>query len=455
MGLWDNIKQKLTGTESAEKDLALNPVPLEKRESWLGPATVYAGVEFSFTVVMTGAALASGFSIGQVVLLIIIALVVITWIGDSINAYLGAKTGLSGTVIARQSLGSIQARIIASLSVLIMMIGWWAVNTALVANAFCVAFGIDYTQQFGPWAIMVIIMGIIFMAPALLGFTSMKLFDYLAVPAGLLIFGFGIYLSVKAHGITEIFQWAPQQTMTWSTAISTILGLNICQWVMISDYSRLHRPILKDSILMPSLIVVVGFVEILIGAIMAVGIGTTTFDIIQVMVVLGYPFWAYLLLFIAQWTSQIVSVYSAGLSLGNMFNTEDLRTQKLLTLSIGVIGIILALAGILNRFMDFLLLLGILFAPLAAVMAVDFFFLRKQKWEDIKGWNLMATITLVLGILIGYYFQYVNPFGIAAVQSYILTGIVYYVLMRVKAAVAPDNFTPESWKTHISKASIK
>ena len=63
---------------------------------------------------------------------------------------------------------------------------------------------------------------------------------------------------------------------------------------------------------------------------MAIGVGT--YDIVQIMVSLGYPFWAYLLLFIAQWTSQIVAVYSAGLGLGNMVNAKDAKTQKLLTL---------------------------------------------------------------------------------------------------------------------------
>jgi cytosine permease len=441
MGILEKIKNKLL--KESEKDLPLNPIPVEKRESWLGPAIVYAGVEFSFAVVMAGAGLAAGFSIKEIILITIVGLAIITWIGDTITAYVGAKTGLPGAVVARQSLGSIQARIIASLGVLMMMIGWWAINTALVANAFCTAFGIDYTKEFGAWAIMVIIMGIVFITPAILGYLSMKWMDYLAIPVGLLLFGMGIYLSIKAHGITGIINWAPTQTIPWSVAVSTIIGLNVCQWIMIADYSRMHRPTWKESILMPSLIVVVGFVEIVIGAIMAVGVGT--YDIVQVMVSLGYPFWAYLLLFIAQWTSQIVAVYSAGLSLGNMVNTNNVITQKLLTLSAGVIGVILAIAGILNKFMAFLLALGVVFSPLAAIIVVDFFFLRKEQWEDIKGWNIGATLALIIGIIIGYYHQYKNPIGIPPLQVYILTGVIYYIIMRIKAAIAPDQFTPKHW----------
>ena len=72
---------------------------------------------------------------------------------------------------------------------------------------------------------------------------------------------------------------------------------------------------------------------------------------------------------------------------------------------------------------------------------VDFFFIRKQQWADNKGWNWMATIALVVGVLVGYFTQYVNTFGIPAVQSLIVSGIVYFAVMKAKAVIKPDHFT--------------
>ena len=440
MGIGEKLKE-----DAEARDIALKPVPPEKKGSWVSPSIVYAGVEFSFAVVMTGAGLAAGFSIWEIVLITILSLGIITWIGDAINAYMGAKTGLPGAVIARQSFGSIQARIIVSIALLFMLIGWWAINTALVANAICAALGIDYTTNVIAWGIMVVIIGFIFIIPAVLGFTSMKWMDYVAVPVGLLIFAIGIYLSIKAHGLSGIMSWNPPHTISWSAAISSIIGLNVCQWVMLSDYSRMHKPTWKDSLLMPSLLVVVGFAEILIGAVMSVGIGT--WDIIAVMIALGYPFWAYFLIFVAQWTSNVVSVYSSGLALGNMFNVKKLTLQRIITLSIGIVGIILALAGILSKFMDFLLALGIVFPVIGGIMTIDFFVIRKQEWYDIQGWNWMATITFVIGVVIGYYLQYVWVWGIPPVELYLISVVVYYLLMKAKAKYAPDKFTPEHWAT--------
>ncbi|NJE61720.1 permease [Thermococcus sp. 21S7] len=427
---------------SEEKDVAIDAVPLERRESWVSPAVVYAGVEFTLSVVMVGAGLVGSFSVAKVAMIVAVALL-ITWVGDSLNAYIGAKTGRASTVIARQSFGSLQARTLVALLVIIMGLGWWGVQTAIMANAISIALGIDYTASWGAWALIVVILGVIFGIPAILGYTSMKWTDYLAVPVGLFIFGLGVYLSVMKHGVSGIINWNPTPQMTIAVAISTVIGVNVVQWVMISDYSRQTKPGWKNAVLVPSLTMAVGFILMVVGAIMAVGVGT--WDIVAVMVALGYPFWAYFMMFVAQWTTQIVNVYTPGLALSNMLNLRTGRARAMATAGIVIVGMLLALAGILSRYMDFLLLLGIVFPPIAAVMMTDFFVLRKEEWEDIQGWNLMATLALVVGILSGYYMQYKHFFGLPAIQTFIITSIAYYLLMRLKASTSPDKFTPRHW----------
>lgn len=246
MGLIDKLKH------SEEKDVAIDAVPLESRESWVSPAVVYAGVEFTLSVVMVGAGLVGSFSVAKVAMIVAIALL-ITWVGDSLNAYIGAKTGRPSTVIARQSFGSLQARTLIALLVILMGLGWWGIQTAIMANAISAALGIDYTSNWGAWAVIVIILGIIFGIPAILGYTSMKWTDYLAVPVGLLVFGMGVYLSVSKHGVSGIMNWNPTPQMAVAVAISTVIGVNVVQWVMISDYSRQMKPGWKNAFLMPSL----------------------------------------------------------------------------------------------------------------------------------------------------------------------------------------------------------
>ncbi|WP_077302414.1 hypothetical protein [Virgibacillus pantothenticus] len=52
---------------------------------------------------------------------------------------------------------------------------------------------------------------------------------------------------------------------------------------------------------------------------------------------------------------------------------------------------------------------------------------------DNNGWNWIATIALVMGTITGYISQYVTSFGLRAVQSLIIAGIVYCFAMKIKA----------------------
>lgn len=430
------LNRKNSGRD--ELDNPLEMVPLDKRESWISPAVVYAGVEFCLAVIMTGALLAGSFNIVEISLILAIAFG-ITWVGDSVQAYIGAKTGRPSTVIAKQAFGSLQARTVIALAVIIMGLGWWGIQTAVMGNAITAALGIDYTANWGIWAAITIVLGLIFAIPAILGYTSIKWTDYVAIPIGLFIFGLGAYLSIRSHGWSGIVGWNPPHDMKWTAAISLIIGVNVCQWVMISDYSRLVKPTVKNAVLVPSLTMIVGFGLMLVGAIMAVGVGTS--DIIAVMVVLGYPFWAYFLMFIAQWTTQIINVYTPGLGVSNMFNLKSGRAMA--TLGITVIGIILALAGILDMFEDFLGLLAIIYPAIGAIIITDFF--MRDNWKEIDGWNWIATLALVIGLVAGYLMQYTYQIGIPPVQTFFITSAIYYVLMKAKAAKSPDKFTPKGW----------
>lgn len=172
---------------------------------------------------------------------------------------------------------------------------------------------------------------------------------------------------------------------------------------------------------------------------MSIGVGDA--DIVNVMMNLGFPVWGFLILWLATWTSQLVNNYSMGLALANMLNVNSNKGRALLTLAGTIISIVIALAGILDYFMDFLYMTALIYPAIGGVMMADFFFIRKQQWTDNKGWNWMATIALVVGTLVGYYTQYVHSFGLPAVQSIIASAFVYIIAMKIKAKVAPDHFT--------------
>ncbi|MBM7714859.1 cytosine permease [Siminovitchia sp. FSL H7-0308] len=422
-----------------DKDSAMNRVPASERQHWIVPATIFGGLEFSVPVIMIGAALAGSFGLTKVLVILLIGLVIIQWAGNALQGYIGAKTGLPSSVIARNSFGSLQARFIIALALVILNVGWFAVNTAVAGNAIAAVFGIDYANSRILWALLTVLAGALFALPAVIGYHSMKWTDYLAVPSGLLLITAAVFYVLKGTGWDAIMSWSPEPTMTFMGGISLVLGANVAQWLIASDYTRYSKPALKDQALIPLGIVVIGFVFFLTGAIMSVGVGEA--DIVLVMQNLGFPFWGFLILWLALWTSQLVASYSIGLAAANMFNVQSGRGRAWLTVIGSAVGVLLALLGILSYFMDFLVLLGVIYPAIAGVMFADFFFIRNKNWEDKEGWNWVATIAMAGGGFLGYVTQYLVPFGIPAVQSLIASVFIYLIGMKLKAQYAPDHFT--------------
>src|SRR5690606_41526133 len=93
-----------------DKDSATRRVPESERQHWIVPATIFGGLEFSVPVIMIGAVLAGAFGLSEILLILLVGLVLIQWLGNALQGYIGAKTGLPSSVIARSSFGALQAR---------------------------------------------------------------------------------------------------------------------------------------------------------------------------------------------------------------------------------------------------------------------------------------------------------------------------------------------------------
>lgn len=105
-----------------------------------------------------------------------------------------------------------------------------------------------------------------------------------------------------------------------------------------------------------------------------------------------------------------------------------------------IIAIVVSLLGMMDHFQDMLTMAALIYPGIAGVIFTDFF-MRKGVWKDKQGWNMVATMALVANLIVGYLTTYVIKIGIPPVQSIIVTCIVYYFGMKLKAGNSPDKFT--------------
>ena len=419
-----------SSTKSTEnRDSSSEVISLNDRQAWYVPAFIFGGLEFCIPVLLIGGILIGNFSLLEIIGILTVALVFFQWIGNAIQGYIGAKTGLTSSALAALSFGKEQSRIIVGIVILALTLGWWAIQTSVAADAFCALLGINKDADLFLYILSTFVIGILFAIPSILGYASIKWVDYVAIPAGLLLVTVALYLSINNMGWEKITEWNPEGTMSFTEAINLVISINVAQWLIAPDYTRFAKPTWRDNILIPLGIIIVGFPLFIVGGIMSMGTGNA--DIVQVMQELGFPAWGFVVLWVATWTSQLVSNYTGGLVLCNMFNLHDDKSRKTMTLLFALIGIILALLGIMEQFVNFLYTLALIVPVIAGVIMAHYFFISKNVLATQQSWNWLATISILAGLLVGYLTQYQFPIGFPAVQSLIVSGALYVLLNKM------------------------
>ncbi len=405
---------------------ASEAIPENARQPWYVPAFIFGGLEFCIPVLLIGGILIGNFSLLEIIAILMIALVFFQWIGNAIQGYIGAKTGLTSSALAALSFGKEQSRIVVGIVILVLTLGWWAIQTSVAADAFSALVGIDKNENFLLYVLSTAGIGFLFAIPSILGYASIKWVDYVAIPAGLLLVTVALYLSITNMGWAKITAWDPEGSMSFIEAINLVISINVAQWLIAPDYTRFAKPTWRANILIPLGIIIVGFPLFIVGGIMSMGTGNS--DIVQVMQELGFPAWGFVVLWIATWTSQLVSNYTGGLVLCNMFNLNDNKGRKTMTLLFAIIGIIMALLGIMDQFVNFLYTLALIVPVIAGVIMAHYFFVSKKVFTTEQSWNWLATISILIGLFVGYMTQYQFPMGIPAVQSLLASGALYAAL---------------------------
>jgi cytosine permease len=143
-----------------------------------------------------------------------------------------------------------------------------------------------------------------------------------------------------------------------------------------------------------------------------------TWDIVEIMLKLGWGVLALLVLLLAQWTSNDNNLYCSALGFAVVF--KKLKKWQL-TLISGVIGIILALVGIYDNLITFLSFLGILIPPMGGVIIADYFFFNgkyyKAAYQDkLRTVNILPLAAWIIASVVSLLTTY-TPFSLTTVPS--------------------------------------
>ncbi|NLC68344.1 MAG: cytosine permease [Clostridiaceae bacterium] len=414
------------------EDYALRPVPESERKGWLATFIVWVCYNVVIGDMATGIALGANLdfksalialTIGDIFLLIVM----------SLTGYVGAKTGLGSMPLFRLTTGKF-GTYIASLIIAFTSVGWFAVQLGFFGQIWA---------QFLPLSVSVLaaIGGLLMMTTAIIGFEGLEMISKISViPLFIFIFG-GFIVALGQVGVDTLITYSPQGTQIGSLAvgISTVFGSWAVGSALMPDVSRYAKADFKKILLVWGAALFIGhYILPISGIAFALIKGTWDFGEISLFVgkaALGSGLVGALIISLAQWTTNDNNLYSASLALTNILEKDKWKVS----LALGIIGTIAGYSGAVNFFVDFMILLGTVVPPMAALLISDYLLLPKLGFERNYDYNKIsyehipfikwsAVIAWGVGIVVAF----VTP-GVAAVNGIIATLIAHVALTYLEA----------------------
>jgi len=417
-------------------DYSLTRVPLEGKQAVWKITMIRLGGLSCLPMLMLGAILGYSMSFKNAILAVILGSVILQVVGWAIGA-IAAREGLSTSLITRWTgFGKFGSALI-GLIFAITNFGWFGIQNSVFAEGLYKVTGIF---NFTIWAI---ICGIGVTLIVIYGIKFMSITANIALPLFFigLFWAFAKMLAGRDLG-TLISEPAPGDTITMISAAVMVAGGFMLGAIVTADYSRFLKTN-KQVFWMVLISTFVGELGMsIIGMLMARA--TKSSDVTTIIISLSGAIGLLLVVFSTLKINDL-NLYGGSLGITNFFNLAFGVTwnRAMVTLVIGILGTILSVLGVLNYLTNYLILLGTYMPPVAAIIIVDYFILKRNRKmldesraangslpDKMEVWNPMALIAWIIGGLCGQFITW----GICSVNALVAGGMAYFVLMKIYAA---------------------
>lgn len=384
-----------------------------------------AMVLFSFTF-FTGTMFAGG-KIG--VAFNFVDLLWITAIGNLLLALyaaslglISARSGLNTVLMGRFCFGNLGSKL-SDFLLGFAELGWYAWGTATLAISLVKIVGMPES-----WVIpLMVLFGLLFSVTALVGFKGLEYLSRVSIPLMFILLITSIVLATKEiGGWTGLTAVKPTETMTFSTAVTIVFGTFASGATQITNWTRMSKNG-KIAVWACLISFVIGNgLMVLAGAWMAIVYQQA--DIVEVLVLQGLSVAAVIMLCMNLWTIQGPTIYNVSAAACHLVRSERRKTMTILA---AIVGIVLAVAGMYELLLPFLLLLGAIIPPVGGVIMADYWVRYKGQYPllndvELPNFNWNGLIAYSIGAIVAY-----NSPWIAPIVGIVVASVCYVVLIRL------------------------
>ena len=339
--------------------------------------------------------------------------------------FIAGNTGLTTVLMARFSFGSVGSRWV-DFILGFTQIGWYAWGSALMAQLLNSLAGVPESWN---WLI-ILFFTYGFCSTAYMGYKAMDWLSRIAVPAMIVLMV--LSLSVAAGdvgGFAGLQAQAIGDPLPVNVAITIIVGTFVSGGTQATNWSRFAKS--GKAGFIATLIAFFlgnGFL-IFSGAFCAKVYGEP--DIVKVMAIQGLLVWGLILFFFNMWTTQDNTIYAFSIAGSNMFRT---RKRTLLVLGGATFALVLALGGIYEMLVQYLILLGTFIPPIGGIIMADYWVNRGGEFpalsEPQPAFNWAGIIAYVAASTIAY-FTNASGWGIVPLNGIVSALVIYVILTKL------------------------
>ena len=388
---------------------------MENRTGLFTNIIIWFGVAISVSEIQAGIQIASASPLNSIwvplILGHLIGGILLYFVG-----LIGARLRVNAMESIKSTFGNLGSKFFASLNVL-QLIAWVAVLNAQGAMALM---GLNIPISF---ALTCVILAVLIAIWVFIGLrrTSKITSIIMMVLTALLVI-----LSVRllAMGGYNLMPVANSETLTFWNIFEISIAMPISWLPVISDYTKdVENP--KKATALSALAYTVASLWMYFIGIEVVCMGTT--DISQAILISGLGVQGVIILVLSTVTTNFLATNSAGESAKAIFNRLD---PKLAGVVVSFLSAGLAISGIMDHYISFLYLISSVFAPMASVLVVSFYFGNDNNEAKDWYWNIVSWFAgfAVYQITAGLDSIFLGP----TLISVIVSGALAYAWILVK-----------------------
>lgn len=427
------------------EDYSLARVPLSARRPFYEVLIIRIGSLACVSQVMLGAALGYGLTFWQAFWATMLGSVILQVVSWALGAA-ACREGMSISLLSRWSgFGKLGSALIGG-AIAISLMGWFGVQNGFFADGMYKATNVLTP---GTWSL---ITGIAVTIITVYGYRFLSITANISTPLFLLALVWATYNLLSGQDISVLISSAEPAgpLMTLPAAITMVAGGFIISAVTTPDISRFMKSP-KEVFWMTLIGTFFGELLVnMIAVLMALALHTS--QVFDLMMTLTGLVGASIVIFSTIKMNDI-NLYSSSLGFSTLLNAifNKRFDRRYLTWVIGIFGTIASMLGILDNFIGFLIYLGIAIPPVAGIMVIDYYLLKRDRKElettrakgelppTCEAFNPITLIVWIIAVIVGWLSSELGPFnadfGVPALNSLLASALLYWIGMRWQARI--------------------